>query len=248
MSTAEFVLVDVSNTFTKVAISSRDRISRVSRLQTQDLTSGWLGDFLRDRRVKHSVVASVVPSRNPIVSRILPEPICWVSHKIDLGVGIDYPKPATIGADRLANATAAIALYGCPAVVVDFGTAVTFDVISAAGKYVGGVIAPGLNAMTDYLHNRTALLPRIRLREPRHAVGRSTAEAMRSGAIHGYRGLVAEIVRQILKELSSATRAHLIATGGDAKLIAGKTGLFSVISPALTLEGLRLIGCRNFPT
>ena len=116
-------------------------------------------------------------------------------------MGIDYPRPETIGADRLANATAATALYGSPAVVVDFGTAVTFDVISADRKYIGGVIAPGLNAMTDYLHKRTALLPRVTLREPRRAVGRSTAEAMRSGAVYGYRGLVAEILRQVVKEI-----------------------------------------------
>ena len=95
-----------------------------------------------------------------------------------------------------------------------------------AGNYAGGVIAPGLGAMTDYLHNRTALLPRVSLREPRQAIGRSTAEAMRSGAIHGYRGLIAEIVRQILKEIPSKSRTHLIATGGDAKLIAGSYRAF----------------------
>ncbi len=143
-----------------------------------------------------------------------------------MGVGIDYPKPGTIGADRLANAAAAVALYGPPAIVVDFGTAVTFDVISPAGTYAGGVIAPGLNAMTDYLHKRTALLPRVVLREPRQAIGRSTAEAMRSGAIYGYRGLVSEILRQLLKEIPSKFQTPLIATGGDAKLIAGSTGLF----------------------
>ena len=146
-----------------------------------------------------------------------------MSHKIALGVGIDYPRPETIGADRLANATAATALYGSPAVVVDFGTAVTFDVISADRKYIGGVIAPGLNAMTDYLHKRTALLPRVTLREPRCAVGRSTAEAMRSGAVYGYRGLVAEILRQVVKEIASTRKVHyLIATGGDAETDCGK--------------------------
>jgi type III pantothenate kinase len=247
MPTAEFVLVDISNSFTKVAFSGRHRLGKVSRLLTRELTSKTLGDVLRHRKAKYAVVASVVPSRNRVISRMLSGPICWVSHKIALGVGIDYPKPETIGADRLANATAATVLHGCPAVVVDFGTAVTFDIISADAKYIGGVIAPGLNAMTDYLHKRTALLPRVSLREPRCAVGRSTAEAMRSGAIHGYRGLVAEILRQVVKEIRSKKRPYLIATGGDAKLIAGKTGLFSRISPALTLEGLRLIGCRNFP-
>ena len=247
MSTAEFVLVDISNSFTKLALSSRHRLGRVSRLLTKDLTAKSLRNLLGEREAKYAVVASVVPSRNPVVARILPRPICWVSHKIALGVGIDYPKPGTIGADRLANSTAAVALFGAPAIVVDFGTAVTFDVVSAAGNYVGGVIAPGLNAMTDYLHKRTALLPRVSLREPRQAIGRSTAEAMRSGAIHGYRGLIAEILRQILKEIPSKSRTHLIATGGDAKLIAGNTGIFSAVSPTLTLEGLRLIGCQNFP-
>ncbi|HEY5705284.1 MAG TPA: type III pantothenate kinase [Terrimicrobiaceae bacterium] len=246
MSAADFVLVDISNSFTKVAYSSRDRIGRVFRLPTRELTTKSLRAALSGREAKHAVVASVVPSRDALMEKILPPPICFVSHEIALGVGIDYPKPETIGADRLANAVAAGALYGSPAIVVDFGTAVTFDVVAANGDYAGGVIAPGLNAMTDYLHNRTALLPRVVLREPRRAIGRSTAEAMRSGAIHGYRGLVAEILRQIMKEIPSKSRPYLIATGGDARLIAGSTGLFSAVSPTLTLEGLRLIGCRNF--
>jgi type III pantothenate kinase len=247
MPGTEFVLVDISNSFTKVAFSNRERLGRSFRLPTSELTATSLHKLLGARKVRHAVVASVVPSRNRAVAKVLPEPVCWVSHKIPLGVGIDYPKPETIGADRLANAAAALALYGSPAIVVDFGTAVTFDVISPAGSYAGGVIAPGLNAMTDYLHRRTALLPRVRLREPRQAIGRSTAEAMRSGAIYGYRGLVSEILRQLLKEIPSKFQTPLIATGGDAKLIAGSTGLFSAVSPSLTLEGLRLIGCLNFP-
>lgn len=247
MPGAEFVLVDISNSFTKVAFSSRERLGRSFRLPTGELTSTSLRKLLGPRTARHAVVASVVPARNNTVARVLPSSVCWVSHKILLGVGIDYPKPETIGADRLANAVAAVALYGSPAIVVDFGTAVTFDVISPAGRYAGGVIAPGLNAMTDYLHRRTALLPRVALREPRQAIGRSTAEAMRSGAIYGYRGLVSEILRQLLREIRSKDRTPVIATGGDAKLIAGSTGLFSAVSPALTLEGLRLIGGLNFP-
>jgi type III pantothenate kinase len=247
MPGAEFVLVDVSNSFTKVGFSSRERLGRSFRLPTSKLTPTALRKLLGTRTARHAVVASVVPSRNKTVAKVLPRPVCWVSHEIPLGVGIDYPKPETIGADRLANAAAAVALYGPPAIVVDFGTAVTFDVISPAGTYIGGVIAPGLNAMTDYLHRRTALLPRVVLREPRQAIGRSTAEAMRSGAIYGYRGLVSEILRQLLKEIPPKFHTPLIATGGDARLIAGSTGLFSAVSPSLTLEGLRLIGCLNFP-
>jgi len=98
--------------------------------------------------------------------------VLWLDSKLNLGVGIDYPKPRSIGADRLANAAAAAELYGFPAVVVDFGTAVTFDVISERRAYVGGVIAPGLEAMTNFLYQRTALLPRISLKEPRRAVGK----------------------------------------------------------------------------
>jgi type III pantothenate kinase len=247
MRAAEFVLVDISNSFTKVALSSRDRIGRLSRLPTSELTASSLRRFLGARRASHAIVASVVPARNHVLAKVLPSPICWVSHKVPLGVGIDYPKPETIGADRLANAAAAVALYGSPVIVVDFGTAVTFDVVSPAGDYAGGVIAPGLNAMTDYLHRQTALLPRISLREPRQAIGRSTEEAMRSGAIYGYRGLVSEILRQLVKEIPPEFHTPVIATGGDAKLIAGTTGLFSVVSPTLTLQGLRLIGCQNFP-
>jgi type III pantothenate kinase len=119
---------------------------------------------------------------------------------LDLGIGIDYPDPDSIGADRLANAAACALLHGAPGIVVDFGTAVTFDVISKSGNYIGGVIAPGLNAMTGYLHDRTALLPNIKLREPRSAVGRSTEQAMLSGAVHGYRGLVKEILARIRAE------------------------------------------------
>jgi type III pantothenate kinase len=244
---AEFILVDISNSFTKVAFSSRQRLGRSFRLPTSELTVTSLRRMLRGRSARHAVVASVVPPRNNVVIKALSRPICWVSHKIPLGVGVDYPKPETIGADRLANAAAAATLFGSPSIVVDFGTAVTFDVISPSATYVGGVIAPGLGAMTDYLHRRTALLPRIKLREPHRAIGRNTVEAMRAGAVYGYRGLVSEILRQLLKEIPSHYQTNLIATGGDAKLIAGSTGLFSAVAPALTLEGLRLIGCRNFP-
>jgi type III pantothenate kinase len=168
-----------------------------------------------------------------------------VGAHLDLGVGIDYPSPRTIGADRLANAAACAALHGFPGVVVDFGTAVTFDVISRAGDYIGGVIAPGLNAMTGYLHDRTALLPNITLREPTTAVGRSTRDAMLSGAVHGYRGLVKEILAQIRSEAFPKARPRIIATGGDAQLIAGQVGLFDVVDPLLTLRGLLVIAQRN---
>ncbi len=107
------------------------------------------------------------------------------------------PEPESIGADRLANAAAVAELYGCPAIVIDFGTAATFDVVSEGGRYIGGVIAPGIESMTNFLYQRTALLPRLSLKEPSRAIGKSTVEAMRCGAVFGYRGLVREILTRI---------------------------------------------------
>ena len=169
----------------------------------------------------------------------------WVDARTKLGIGIDYPAPKTIGADRLANAVAVVALYGCPAIVVDFGTAVTFDIVSVQRKYIGGVIAPGLEAMTNFLYQRTALLPKVSLREPRRAVGRSTIEAMRAGAIFGYRGLVREIIAQIRTEEFPREKVHIVATGGYAKLIGTNLPEIDAVHRNLTLEGLRLVANLN---
>ncbi len=155
-------------------------------------------------------------------------------------MGIDYPKPDSIGPDRLANAVAARQRFGAPVVVVDFGTAVTFDVVDARGNYVGGIIAPGLAVMTDYLHEKTALLPKIKIREIKSAVGKSTEEAMLVGAVHGYRGLVRELIAELKRELR-AKNLPVVATGGYAKLIAAKLPEISAVAPDLTLEGLRLV-------
>ena len=160
------------------------------------------------------------------------------------GVGIDYPKPNSIGPDRLANAVAARHHFGAPSVVVDFGTAVTFDVVDARGNYVGGIIAPGLAAMTEYLHEKTALLPRIKIREVKSPIGKSTEHAMLVGAVHGYRGLVRELIGELKRELK-ARRLPVVATGGYAKLIASKLPEISAVEPNLTLEGLRLVWLRG---
>jgi type III pantothenate kinase len=156
------------------------------------------------------------------------------------GMGIDYPKPDTIGPDRLANAVAARHRFGAPVVVLDFGTAVTFDVVNRAGNYAGGIIAPGLAAMTDYLHEKTALLPRIKIHEIKTSIGKSTEEAMLVGAVHGYRGLVRELIGELRRELK-VKRLPVVATGGYAKLIASKLPEITAVEPNLTLEGLRLV-------
>jgi type III pantothenate kinase len=162
-----------------------------------------------------------------------------LTSKTVCGVGIDYPRPATIGADRLANALAARQLFGAPAVVVDFGTAVTFDVVDGRGNYVGGIIAPGLNVMTDYLHEKTALLPRIEIRDTRAIIGKTTEQAMLIGAVWGYRGLVAELLNRLRTELN-ARKLPVIATGGYAKLIAARLKAITHVRPNLTLQGLNL--------
>ena len=160
----------------------------------------------------------------------------------EAALGINYPHPETIGPDRLANALAARHRFGAPVVVVDFGTAVTFDVVDRAGDYIGGIIAPGLAAMTDYLHEKTALLPRIRIREIHSPIGKTTEQAMLVGAVHGYRGLIRELIRELKRELNTR-RLPVVATGGYARLIAAKLPEISAVDPLLTLEGLRLL-CR----
>ncbi len=244
---SSYLLIDISNSFTKLAFSSRRRLAPPVRIATDDLTADYLRRILRRRKIDMLVVSSVVPKKNRVVKKGAGKTkVLWLGWKLKLGVGIDYPAPKTIGADRLANAAAVAALYGWPAIVVDFGTAVTFDIVSNRKNYIGGVIAPGLEAMTNFLYQRTALLPRLSLREPRRAVGRSTIEAMRSGAVFGYRGLVRAIITRIKTEEFPRQKVHVAATGGYAKLLAAKLPEIDVIRPNLTLEGLRIVANLNF--
>jgi type III pantothenate kinase len=244
---SDYLLIDVSNSYAKIAFASRQRVSNPERIPTAELSSSVVAEFLRWRQVKKLVVSSVVPTKNSAISKGAHNKarVLWLDWKLKLGVTIDYPKPQSIGADRLANAAAVAELYGWPAIVVDCGTAVTFDVVSEGGSYIGGVIAPGLEAMTNFLYQRTALLPRLSLKEPRRAVGKSTVEAMRSGAIFGYRGLVREILARIKAEQFSRKKIATVATGGYARLIASRLPEVAVIHPYLTLDGLRIVGNLN---
>jgi type III pantothenate kinase len=241
-----YLLIDVSNSFTKLAFASARRIQRPTRVATGRLTSAFLRKLIGRRPVDCIVVSSVVPERNREIKRAAGGmKIVWLNARARLGVGIDYPAPATIGADRLANAAAVVVLFGAPAIVVDFGTAVTFDIVAANKHYIGGVIAPGLESMTNFLYQRTALLPKLSLREPRRAVGKSTIEAMRAGAIYGYRGLVAEIIARIKEQEFGRKKVRVVATGGYARLIARKLPAIDAVAPNLTLEGLRIVGNLN---
>ena len=243
---AEFLLIDVSNSFTKLAFASRSRIGRASKIATPILSAERIARILQGHDAVTVVVSSVVPKKNrEIKGAAANRKLIWLTSRSRLNVRIDYPNPKTIGADRLANAVAVAKLYGTPAIVIDFGTAVTFDIVAPHNAYIGGVIAPGLEAMTNFLYDRTALLPRISLREPRSAIGKSTNQAMLTGAIFGYRGLVREILQRIKAEKSWKGRVRVVATGGYAKLIARKLPEVETVHENLTLEGLRLVGCMN---
>jgi type III pantothenate kinase len=245
MAVERFLLIDNSNSFTKVALASAEKVLATRKLPTRELTAATFKKTLGRWRYERAVLCSVVPNAGAIIAETLAGvPLLQVSAKIKLGVGIDYPQPHSIGADRLANAAVAAATAGAPVIVVDFGTAVTFDIISRDRLYVGGVIAPGLEAMTDYLHQRTALLPKISLLEPPTAIGKSTKHAMLSGAVYGYRGLVRQILQEIRSELGEK-RVPVLATGGYAELIAAGLPEIGSVQPNLTLEGLRIIGLLN---
>ena len=242
------LLFDIGNTHTHLGLADDRRVWK----QTDLPTLAWFGGgapalvkkFAGKKIITGAVLCSVVPRATPQVRKTVRR--IWQLETLELnpqtirGVGIDYPKPDSIGPDRLANAVAARERFGAPVVVVDFGTAVTFDVVDAAGNYVGGIIAPGLAVMTDYLHEKTALLPKIKIREISSAVGKSTEEAMRVGAVHGYRGLVRELIAELKRELR-VKNLPVVATGGYAKLIAAKLPEISAVAPDLTLEGLRLV-------
>ena len=243
---SDYLLVDISNSYAKFAFASTTRVFAPTRIVTASLSSGVISGFLGKRNVRKVVVSSVVPSKDSAILKAVGKTkVLWLDWKLKLGVEIDYPNPRSIGADRLANAAAVTALYGCPAIVVDFGTAVTFDIVSERGAYIGGVIAPGLEAMTNFLYQRTALLPKLSLKEPRRAIGKSTIQAMLSGAVFGYRGLVREILAQVRAEQFPRKKVHVVATGGYARLIARGLPEIRVVHPNLTLEGLRIVANLN---
>jgi type III pantothenate kinase len=244
---SDYLLVDISNSYAKFAFASKTRVLAATRITSSELSTGVIARFLKKRNVGRMIVSSVVPAKNPVILKAAGKNVnlLWLDWKLNLGVEIDYPKPPSIGADRLANAAAVTALYGFPAIVVDFGTAVTFDIISARRAYIGGVIAPGLEAMTNFLYRRTALLPKLSLKEPPRAIGKSTIQAMLSGAVFGYRGLVREILAQIRAEQFSRKKVHVVATGGYAGLIARRLPEIDVVHPNLTLEGLRIVANLN---
>jgi type III pantothenate kinase len=242
------LLFDIGNTHTHLGLADGRRVRRRMDIPTRAWFKGTAAaqvkKFAGKNKIAGAALCSVVPRATPLVCKTVRS--VWKKETLTLtaqtirGVGIDYPKPNTIGPDRLANAVAARQQFGAPVVVVDFGTAVTFDVVDASGNYIGGIIAPGLAAMTDYLHEKTALLPKIKIREVKSAIGKSTEHAMLVGAVLGYRGLVRKLIDDLKRELQ-AKKLPVVATGGYAKLMAARLPEISAVQRTLTLEGLRLV-------
>jgi len=242
-----WLLIDNSNTRTKFALGDADGLLPWrGTLATPEISAETLAHLLEGVDFEAALIGSVVPAKAAILRAFLETrgPVHLLGPHSPLGIGIDYPHPEQIGADRLANAVGVLHRHGAPAIVIDFGTAVTFDVVNSEPAWCGGVIAPGLGAMSDYLTRRTALLPTMELAEPPSAIGKSTLHAMQVGAVYGYRGLVKEILARLIEELG--TKPHIIATGGDAALIAQGIPEIEAVDPDITLDGLRWVARSVF--
>lgn len=242
-----WLLIDNSNSRTKFALGDSKRLLEWRAvLPTAGISPESLATITRGVEFTGVIIGSVVPAKAAVLREYFEDcaPVHLLGCDSPIGMRIDYPNPAQIGADRLANAAGVVARHGAPAIVIDFGTAVTFDVISAEPAYCGGVIAPGLGAMSGYLPQKTALLPMIELEEPGSAIGKSTVHAMQAGAVFGYRGLVREILKRISAELSGSPR--IVATGGDAALIAKGLPEIEAVDADITLDGLRRVAAEVF--
>jgi type III pantothenate kinase len=244
--------VDVGNTQTVFGLYDGDRLGERWRIATEAQRTGdelgpLLGDFFDFESLEGIRLSSTVPRLLPeyedLAERWAKVPLLVIGPGVKTGIPIQHDAPREIGPDRIVNAVAAKERYGAPAIVVDFGTSTNFDVVSPAGEYVGGVLAPGVEISMDALFARAARLVKIDYVAPPQVIGKTTATALQSGLIYGFAGQVDGIVGAIRGELG--VEAPAIATGGLADLIAPHARTISKIDPFLTLDGLRIVWGRN---
>lgn len=199
------------------------------------------------RRVEASIIASVVPPLTDVMSEAISHAVARVPLVVGpgtkTGISVVYDHPRDVGADRIVNAVAAFERFKSGAIIVDFGTATTFDCVSDKGEYLGGAIFPGIVVAMDALFSRAAMLHRVELARPRAVIGRTTTQSIQSGMLYGYAGMVDSMVTRIRGELGA--EARVIATGGLAGRIAGESATIERVEPFLTLEGLRLLFEKN---
>lgn len=245
--------IDIGNTNMEFGVFKEDRMIGSFRLGTnRDITSDEVGlftsQFFRENGLERGdvadvIVASVVPQvMHAITSAIrkyFNKTPLVVGDNVTLNIQNRYDEPSAVGTDRLVSAIAAYHKYGGPLIVVDFGTATTFDAVGSDGSYLGGAIYPGIRISMDALFTKTSKLPRVELVRPDRVIGRNTVSSMQAGAVYGYVGAVRNIISEIRSELGKD--AAVIATGGLARLVGDNTDLFAVIDSSLTLDGLLLI-------
>jgi len=222
-------------------------VDRTSDEYGSDVRQLFEGSQIDPRNLKAIVIASVVPGLNLTLARMAEVHFklapMFVDHTKRTGLRIVYDQPSDLGADRIVDAVAALEKYGAPCIVVDFGTATTFNVINSAGEFVGGAISPGLMTCAEALFSQAAKLPRVEFTRPASVIGSSTVSAMQSGLYYGYAGLVDTMIVRIIDELNEAPR--VIATGGLAHAVAPASRTIELVDDTLTLEGLRLVYERN---
>jgi type III pantothenate kinase len=249
--------IDVGNSNTVLGVFEGASLLAHWRLTTRrEQTADEYGILVRNlfatsgldpARVDAVALASVVPPLTPVLVELarqyLGQEALVVGPGVDTGMPILYEPPGDVGADRIVNGVAAFAAYGGPVIVVDFGTATTFDVITRRGEYAGGVICPGIGISADALFQRAARLPRVDVRNPGRVVGRSTVESMQSGLYFGYGAMCEGLIARIRAELGEPAR--VVATGGLAETLAAEIPSIEAVDPVLTLTGLRLIWERN---
>ena len=245
--------IDIGNTNITFGLYEGDHLSAHWRIRTihekmPDEYGIMLDQLFRHRgyraeQVTGIAVASVVPPLTPIFVQVCQDYVERVPFVVDAGVRtgvrIRYDNTREVGADRVVDAVAVRAMYGVPACVVDFGTATTFDAVSAEGDYLGGAIAPGIGIAAQALFERTAKLPRVELTRPPSVIGTNTTHSIQSGLLYGYVGLVEGMVARFKAELGPETR--VVGTGGLAGVIARETAVIDVVDPWLTLHGLRIV-------